>query len=155
MKFYLKRIESKISDMQYIIIVSTLAVLFNVLIQLFINFIFKNNFTFNYQKTIVDTIILCIFGPILDSALIILFIHILRDVINIHKKIYLLTITIVVSSIISNFNGYLVNIFCILPMYFFIVYTYLFYKPKKFSRVKVMILVNIFINSVITILNFL
>ena len=154
---YIKNIEEKLNDIQYILLAVITSFLIEMPLQGLIYLYEKYGGDFDSQfigeSRIVLLISACIFGPILESFFIIFLIWILKDKFHVKKKLHLLLITSVIFALMHYYS--IMYIIAVFPGCFIIVYSYLCYKPKKLSSFKVMLWVHIISNTTVILLGFL
>ncbi|WP_252233286.1 type II CAAX prenyl endopeptidase Rce1 family protein [Clostridium sp. DSM 1985] len=157
MEEYIKNIEEKLSDVQYILLAVITSFLIKIPLQELIYLCGKYGVDLGarYMDESMAFILInaCIIGPILESFLIIFFIWILKDKFHIKKKLNLLLITSVIFALMHYYS--IMYIIAIFPDCFIIVYSYLCYRSKKLSSFKVMLLVHMIINTSQTLLGLL
>jgi hypothetical protein len=157
MRDYIKSIEEKLNDVQYILLAIITSILIKMplqgLIYLYEKYGGNLGSYFNGESRIFLLISGCIFGPILESFLIIFLIWILKDKFHVKKKLHLLLITSVIFALLHYYS--IMYIIVVFPSCFIIVYSYLCYKPKKLSSFTVMLWVHIINNTTVILLSLL
>lgn len=154
----IKKFESKLTDNQYIILAVILSLLSGALIQVLLYTIFPNiKFNSGINSLLSESIgfkiiFMCIVVPIIESGLIIFIIFILKSI-HIKNKVYLLIITTTIFSLTHSYS--ILYIICVLPLCFILIYSYLFYKSKKLSNLKIMLYIHILNNVLALFLNYL
>lgn len=154
---YIKNIEEKLNDIQYILLAVITSILIQMPLQGLIYLYEKYGGDFGSQFTGESVIFLlisgCIIGPIIESFFIIFLIWILKDKFHLKKKLHLLLTTSVIFASLHYYS--LMYIIVIFPSCFIIVYSYLCYNPKKLSSFSIMLWVHIISNTTVILLSLL
>ena len=143
------------NDIQYIFAASTIALLLQVVLQLLVSLCegyvggTKTYFMGESKAFILINIILL--GPMIESVLLVLLIKLLKNKFHIVKEKNIFIVSTIIFSISHYYD--LMYIFLVFPSCFIIIYSYLYYRPKKLSSFKVMLLVHIMINIYIMLLS--
>jgi hypothetical protein len=155
MKDYIKSIEAKLNDIEYILLAVITSILIKIPLQVLIYLYEKygGNLSsyFNGESMISLLISGCFLGPILESFFIFFLIWMLKNKFHVNRKSHLLLTTSVIFASLHYYS--LVYIIVIFPSCFIIVYSYLCYKPKKLSSFTVMLWVHIISNTTVILLS--
>ncbi|AQS08278.1 CAAX amino terminal protease self- immunity [Clostridium saccharobutylicum] len=150
MKNSIRSIESKLNDVQYILLAVMTSILIEIPLQGLIHLYEKygGDLGSNYMEHSITFVFIsgCIIGPIIESFFIIFLIWILKTKLHIKKKSHLLLITSAIFALLHYYS--IIYIISVFPGCFIIVYSYLCYAPKKLSSFTVMLLVHIIGNSI-------
>lgn len=150
---FISNMQKKVNDIQYIFVSSIIALLVQVVLQLLVSLwvdeVTKTYFMQESKGLILINIILL--GPMIESVLLVLLIKLLKNKLHMVNKKNIFIVSTIIFSISHYYD--LMYIFLVFPSCFVIIYSYLYYTPKKLSSFKVMLYVHIMINIYILLLS--
>ena len=150
---FISNVQKKVNDIQYIFLSSIIALLVQVILQLLVSLcvdeVTKTYFMQESRGFILINIILL--GPMIESVLLVLLIKLLKNKLHMVNKKNIFIVSTIIFSISHYYD--LMYIFLVFPSCFVIIYSYLYYRPKKLSSFKVMLYVHIMINIYILLLS--
>ncbi len=152
---FMNRIQEKISDVEYILIASIISFVLQIPLQILAN-LYERYFgsinTYSLGKSEVFIWISSILiGPIIESVLLVFLIKVLKNKFHILKKVKLFIIATVIFTILHYYS--FIYIMLVFPNCLIIIYSYMYYKPKKLSSFKIMLFVHMVINTYMMVLS--
>lgn len=151
MKEYIKRCQDKVNDIQFILLLVLISFLIQIPMRWVLFWYLDNGGYYSGPNiyNVLNDIYAVTLGPVIESAMIVAIIWVVENKIHIKKKVHILMITALIFALFHTYSiSYMIGVF---PLCIIIVYSYMYYKPKKLSSFEVMLWVHI-LNNLVSVL---